>query len=128
MAMTINASQLMMQQMGQMKKIASEQVMHNNPALNTSHNLQTLDGSPSGLKSGQESVNFSDLLGSAIKQVNTIQQASGKLKNDFEMGKDGVSLVEVMVAGEKSSVAFTALLQTRNKLLRAYTQILNTRV
>lgn len=120
MSTTINASQLMMQQMGQMKQQVSSGEMSgiNNIALPKQENDP----------SNENTVNFSDLLGNAIKQVNGIQQTSGKLKKDFEMGKDGVSLVEVMVAGEKASVAFTALLQTRNKLLRAYTQILNTRV
>ena len=119
MSTTISASQMMMQ-MGQMKnQLISEQMIQ----ANSSNGLGQHE-----LKLGQESVNFSDLLGSAIKQVNNVQQHAGELKKDFEMGKEGIDLVQVMVANEKSSVAFAALLETRNKLLRAYTQVLNTRV
>ncbi len=73
-------------------------------------------------------VEFSSLLKSAVQQVNAIQQQSGSLKNDFVSGKEGVDLVQVMIASEKSSVAFGAMVEVRNKLLKAYDEVKRIRV
>jgi len=127
MSTTISSEQLMMQ-MGQMKHQLSSQQMINHQPINSS--IETVNKTETySQKTGpEEKVQFSALLGSAINQVNKVQKHAGELKNDFEMGKEGVNLVEVMIASEKSSVAFSALLESRNKLMRAYTTILNTRV
>lgn len=121
MSNTINASQLMMQQMRQMEtQSKSNPVLEQNPfALGTTSNTASDDS---------QRVSFTDLLGGAISHVNSYQKASGQLKKDFEMGKEGVDLVEVMLASEKASVAFSALLETRNKLLQAYQKIERIRV
>jgi len=121
MSNTISASQLMMQ-MGQMRSQAtSHPILENNPlSLNPESNKGNIQQT--------EKVNFGDLLAGAVNQVNDIQQHAGKLKKDFEMGKEGVDLVQVMLASEKSSVAFTALLETRNKLLKAYNEVKAIRV
>jgi len=116
---TINASQLMFQ-MGQLKQQATTPFnTEMNPTASMGVNAQA---------NSENSVNFSDLLGSAVNQVNSLQKEAGGLKKDFEMGKDGVDLVQVMVASEKSSLAFSALLETRNKLLKAYKEVLSTPV
>jgi len=113
-----------MMQMGQMKALASSR-----PSVeNNSVVMQPIgNGIVKPINEAQE-LNFTDLLSSAIKQVNGIQQEAGQLKKDFEMGKEGVDLVQVMVASEKSSVAFTSLLEVRNKLMKAYTEVKNIRV
>jgi flagellar hook-basal body complex protein FliE len=65
---------------------------------------------------------FSGLLREALGTVNGLQQdASGKV-NAFLRGED-VSLTEVMVASQKSRVAFEATKQVRNRLLEAYQEI-----
>ena len=68
---------------------------------------------------------FAGLLADSVNKVNELQQASGKLATAFEAGDPDVSLVEVMVARQKSSLAFTAVTQVRNKLLSAYQDIMN---
>ena len=75
-----------------------------------------------------EKVDFGNLLKSAIDQVNAIQSHSGDLKNDFVSGKEGVDLVQVMIASEKSSVAFSTMVEIRNKLLKAYEDVKSIRV
>ena len=75
-----------------------------------------------------DKVEFSNLLKSAIQQVNSIQAESRDLKNDFISGKEGVDLAQVMIASEKSSVAFGAMLEIRNKLLKAYEDVKTIRV
>lgn len=75
-----------------------------------------------------DKVEFGTLLKSAVQQVNEIQKQSGSLKNDFVSGKEGVDLVQVMIASEKSSVAFGAMVEVRNKLLQAYDEVKRIRV
>jgi flagellar hook-basal body complex protein FliE len=77
-----------------------------------------MEVSPSG---GQ----FAEMLGQAINNVNGLQGESRALQNRFEMGDPNLSLVDVMVAKEKSGIAFEATVQVRNKLLEAYKTIMN---
>ncbi len=41
------------------------------------------------------------------------------------MGDKSVDLAEVMIAGQKSSIAFEATVQVRNKMVDAYKTIMN---
>ena len=76
-------------------------------------------------QSGEASnVNFSNLMKSAVDQVNETQQAAGKLKTAFEMGDPNVSLADAMIASQKASVAFQATVQVRNKLINAYEEVM----
>ena len=43
----------------------------------------------------------------------------------FDRGDEGVSLSDVMIARNKSSVAFDATIQVRNKLVDAYKALMN---
>jgi len=70
-------------------------------------------------------IDFYQLVQDQIGQVNSFQKNSARLADRFERGVDGVGLAEVMVAGQKSTVAFQALLQVRNKALSAYQDIMN---
>ena len=68
---------------------------------------------------------FGQLLNSAINNVNSLQKASGDLQTRFDRGDVNVSLSDVMIARNKSSVAFEATIQVRNKLVDAYKQLMN---
>ncbi len=68
---------------------------------------------------------FGDLLAESISKVNETQQHAGELKKAFELGTEDVNLAEVMVAVQKSSVSFEAMLQVRNKLVDAYKEVMN---
>lgn len=70
------------------------------------------------------SVDFTSLLKTAVNQVNETQKASGDLKTAFEMGDPNVSLADTMIASQKASVAFEATLQVRNKLVKAYEEVM----
>jgi flagellar hook-basal body complex protein FliE len=47
------------------------------------------------------------------------------MKKAFEMGDDSVDLSEVMIAAQKSTISFEALSQVRNKLMKAYQDVMN---
>ncbi len=68
---------------------------------------------------------FAAMLKDSIDSVNNTQKASGALSKSFEVGEPDVSLAEVMIASQKASVSFQAMLQVRNKLVDAYKDVMN---
>ncbi len=70
-------------------------------------------------------VDFSDVMGQAINKVNDVQQASSKMAQGYIKGDPGIDISQVMVASQKSSVAFQAATQVRNKLVEAYKDVMN---
>lgn len=73
----------------------------------------------------QVAQDFGQLLSSAIDKVNQLQSSSSQLATRFDQGDRSVSLGDVMIARNKSSVAFDATIQTRNKLVEAYKELMN---
>lgn len=67
---------------------------------------------------------FSDLVSGALGQVNQLQVQSSDMRNAFDRGED-IALTDVVLGMQKSSLAFEATLQVRNKVLKAYEDILN---
>ncbi|MGL5990447.1 MAG: flagellar hook-basal body complex protein FliE [Plesiomonas sp.] len=70
-------------------------------------------------------VDFSALLGNAINHVNGLQKSANTQATRFDAGDRTVGLSDVMIAGQKSSVAFEATVQVRNKLVEAYKEIMS---
>lgn len=71
------------------------------------------------------SADFGQLLNSAINNVNSLQKASSDMQMRFDRGDENVSLSDVMIAKNKSSVAFDATIQVRNKLVESYKELMN---
>lgn len=68
---------------------------------------------------------FAAMLKQSIGAVNDTQQTAGKMTEAFQTGDANISLAEVMVASQKASVSFQAMLQVRNKLVEAYKDVMN---
>ncbi len=68
---------------------------------------------------------FSALLNNAINNVNGLSKTSSDLQMRFDRGDQDVSLSDVMIARNKSSVAFEATIQVRHKLVEAYKELMN---
>lgn len=68
---------------------------------------------------------FSDLFSQAIDKVNSVQQASSTTANAYMRGDPNVDITDVMIASQKSTVAFQAMTQVRNKVVEAYKDIMN---
>jgi flagellar hook-basal body complex protein FliE len=68
---------------------------------------------------------FGDLLQKSIAAVNETQQSASALRTSFERGDDGVDLAQVMIAAQKSSVSFEAMVAVRNKLVEAYKNVMS---
>ncbi|HEA52050.1 flagellar hook-basal body complex protein FliE, partial [Marinobacter antarcticus] len=73
----------------------------------------------------RETSNFSDMLGKAVNSVKDVQQQAGALQTAYDMGDPNVDITRVMIAAQKSSVSFEALTQVRNRVVRAYEDIMN---
>lgn len=71
---------------------------------------------------------FASKLRDALREVNEIQQESTSMQTRFELGDNQVSLPQVMVAMNKSSIAFEATNQVRNRLLSAYQEVMSMQV
>ena len=56
------------------------------------------------------------------------QKHAEELGQKFALGDDSVSLSDTMIAMQKSSIAFQATVQVRNKLVSAYHEIMNMQV
>ena len=67
---------------------------------------------------------FLEAVRGAVEQVNATQLQSKSMQESFERGDD-VPLTDVVMSMQKSSLAFEATLQVRNKVMRAYEDILN---
>ena len=78
---------------------------------------------PQAVQAPSES--FSSVLKTGLDAVNKLQKNSGDLTTRFELGEPGVELVDVMIARQKSSVAFKAAAEVRNKLVAAYQDVMN---
>lgn len=70
-------------------------------------------------------VEFGDVFSQAINKVNSVQQESGSMSKAYIKGDPNVSISDVMIASQKSSVAFQAATQVRNKLVEAYKDVMN---
>ncbi|MES9903836.1 MAG: flagellar hook-basal body complex protein FliE [Sedimenticola sp.] len=73
----------------------------------------------------QGGVDFGDLLKQSIDEVNKTQLQAGEMKKAFALGNEDVNLAEVMIAVQKSSISFEAMVQVRNKLVEAYKEVMN---
>ena len=68
---------------------------------------------------------FASLLRQGIDQVNQSEQTASQLANAYTRGAPGVELPQVMVQMEKASVSLRALTEVRDRLVSAYTDIMN---
>ena len=68
--------------------------------------------------------NFTESVKNLLDKVNEVQVKSSNLQEAYQRGED-VPLTDVVLGMQKSSLAFEATLQVRNKVLRAYEEIMN---
>ena len=74
---------------------------------------------------GVESGGFSGALKSALNSVSAAQNESTRLQREVQLENPKVSLEETMVAIQKAQIGFQATLHVRNRMVQAYTDIMN---
>ena len=67
---------------------------------------------------------FADAVKGALNEVNASQMTSKAARAAYEQGQD-IPLTDVVMKMQKSSLAFEATLQIRNKVLKAYEDVMN---
>jgi flagellar hook-basal body complex protein FliE len=68
---------------------------------------------------------FANLLKNSVDHVAGMQNQATALADAYESGDKSVDLTKVMLEVQKASLAFRAMTEVRNKLVDAYTQVMN---
>jgi flagellar hook-basal body complex protein FliE len=71
---------------------------------------------------------FSTAFKDALTSVSAAQNHSSALQNKVQMGTPDASLEETMVAMQKAQIGFQTALNVRNRMVQAYSDIMNMQV
>jgi flagellar hook-basal body complex protein FliE len=70
-------------------------------------------------------LDFANLMKHSIDDAATMQNQAAALANAYEAGDPSVDLTKVMLEVQKAGLVFHAMTEVRNKLVDAYTQVMN---
>jgi flagellar hook-basal body complex protein FliE len=73
-------------------------------------------------------IDFANVLKSSLDSVNATQQQAAQSSKAYSLGDDSVNLSDVMISAQKANIALQTTIQVRNKLVSAYTEIMNMQV
>lgn len=68
---------------------------------------------------------FGRVMEAALDKVSLTQARAGDLQNKFQLGDANTDLASVMLASSRAQVEFKGLVETRNRMVRAYQDIMN---
>jgi len=68
---------------------------------------------------------FASLMKDSVDRIAAMQNQATALASAYETGDKSVDLTKVMLEVQKADLAFRAMTQVRNKLVDAYTQVMN---
>ncbi|MDX3904138.1 MAG: flagellar hook-basal body complex protein FliE [Pigmentiphaga sp.] len=71
---------------------------------------------------------FSNVLVDAIQSVQRAQSESSALQKAYQQGDPEVGLETTMIAMNKASLSFQMLAQARNRVIAAYSEVMNMQV
>ena len=110
-------------------KLAAQKNVGNAEAASQPNGMNTLSrlGGAKNVDTSTQ-VDFSSTLKASLDAVNQSQVRAEQLGKNFVLGDDSVSLSDVMISGQKANITFQATVQVRNKLVSAYTDIMNMQV
>jgi len=78
--------------------------------------------------SGTGGVSFGKSLEDALANVSKLQNESRLMAREFQAENPNVTLEETMISMQQSSLSFQAVVQVRNKLVTAYSEMMNMQV
>ncbi|MDM4764500.1 flagellar hook-basal body complex protein FliE [Pelomonas sp. SE-A7] len=88
----------------------------------------TPTGQPLATAKATGGASFADAMSQAMKSVSAAQNEAGRLQREVQLDNPTVSLEETMVAMQKAQIGFQAAVQVRNRLVSAYSEIMNMQV
>lgn len=71
---------------------------------------------------------FTGAMKSALHEVSAAQNQSRQMQREVQLENPTVSLEDTMVAIQKAQIGFQATLHVRNRMVQAYTDIMNMQV
>jgi flagellar hook-basal body complex protein FliE len=92
--------------------------------------MRSLQARASGVSDGVSAVgtqpsDFANLMKNSVDHISTMQNQASALAEAYEAGDKSVDLTKVMLEVQKAGLAFRAMTEVRNKLVDAYTQVMN---
>lgn len=81
-----------------------------------------------GGSSKVEPTGFQDMFQQALQSVSQAQNTATEMQRQVQLDNPNVSLEETMVAMQKAQIGFQSAVQFRNRLVQAYTDIMNMQV
>ena len=83
-------------------------------------------GAPGGpLSAAAGPSEFANLMKNSIDHISSMQNQATALADAYEAGDKSIDLTKVMLEVQKAGLAFRAMTEVRNKLIDAYTQVMN---
>jgi flagellar hook-basal body complex protein FliE len=104
-----------------MSSMQIQQVLAEMRALQARMSGDSVDIAPASVGSPD----FASLLKGSVDHIAAMQNQATALAGAYETGDKSVDLTRVMLEVQKADLAFRAMTQVRNKLLDAYTQVMN---
>jgi flagellar hook-basal body complex protein FliE len=86
------------------------------------------NGQPLKATTAVEGADFQQALTQALGSVSRSQNEATRLQREVQLDNPAVSLEETMVAMQKAQIGFQATLAVRNRLVAAYSEIMNMQV
>ena len=86
------------------------------------------NGEPLGPAKAADAGGFQQALTQALGAVSQSQASATQLQREVQMDNPTVGLEETMIAMQKAQIGFQATLQVRNRLVQAYSDIMNMQV
>jgi flagellar hook-basal body complex protein FliE len=71
---------------------------------------------------------FQQALTTALRDVSRAQTQASQMQRELQLDNPSVSLEDTMIAMQKAQIGFQATVQVRNRLVQAYSDIMNMQV
>jgi len=86
------------------------------------------DGMPLARGKAVEGAGFQQALTNALRSVSNTHNQAAQMQREVQLDNPNVSIEQTMVAMQKAQIGFQGTLQVRNRLVQAYSDIMNMQV
>lgn len=80
---------------------------------------------PTAAAATEGSASFGRVMSAALDRVSLSQDTANQLQTKFQLGDPNTDLASVMLASSRAQVEFKGLVEVRNRMVRAYQDIMN---
>ncbi len=108
-----------------MSDLNIQQVLAEMRALEARTTGRAAESAAGGVAGTAGPTDFAQLLKSSVDKIASMQNQASALAQAYESGDKRVDLTQVMLEVQKAGLAFRAMTEVRNKLIDAYTQVMN---